>query len=165
MNMSSNRWVALAVIVVVVLVIWNLWEFKGGEEAMQNPQASASPTASPTPQSGGFTSGGGTSFTQTQVQTYSAVVSQYEGRRIQFDDQCQSQPTEVTYKNGTTLMFDNRSAMAKTVKIGDQTYEFPPYGYKILTLNSVSLPATLNVSCNNSVNVLKILLQANILGQ
>ena len=137
---------------------------------MQNSQVSVSPTASPTPQSGGFTSGGstsggGTSFTQTQVQTYSAVVSQYEGRRIQFDDQCQSQPTEVTYKNGTTLMFDNRSAMAKTIKINDQTYEFPAYGYKILTLNSVSLPATLNVSCNNSVNVLKILLQANILGQ
>src|SRR3989344_2572973 len=98
--MFSNRWVALAVIIVVGLVIWNLWEFKGEEETMQTPAPTASPIPQSGLQSGGTTSGGGTSFTQTQVQTYSAVVSQYEGRRIQFDDQCQSQPTEVTYKNG-----------------------------------------------------------------
>lgn len=162
MAMSSNRWISLAVIIVVVLVIWNLSDFNKKEEAATpTPQASLSPT----PQQGASTSGDNFSFTQTQIQTYSAVVSQYEGKRIQFDDNCQAQPAEVTYKNDTTLMFDNRSAIAKIVKIGDRTYDFPPYGYKILTLNSVSLPATLNIDCNNSVNVLKILLQANILGQ
>jgi hypothetical protein len=152
--MSSERWMILAVIVAVALIAWNLWDFKGGEKILQT-------TITPTPQSNTSFTQGDASFTQTQIQTYTAILNEYEGKRIQFDDNCGVQPTGVTYKNGTALMFDNRSATAKTIKIAEQTYEFPPYGYKILTLSSVTLPATLNISCNDSVNVLKILLQAD----
>ena len=159
--MFSNRWVILAVIIVVALVVWNLWEFKGQKEAMQTPQT----TASPTPQSGGPTSGGGTSFTQTQVQTYSAAVAQYEGRRIQFDERCQPNPVDVTFKNGTTIMIDNRSPQAKTIKVGDQSHNLPAYGYRIVALSSSTLPDSFSLSCGNAVNVGRILLQANILGQ
>jgi len=160
--MSSNRWISLAVIIVVVLVVWNLWEFKGQEERVMQ---TVTPTASPTPQSGGSTSGGGTSFTQTQVQTYSAAVTQYEGKRIQFDERCQPSPADVTFKNGTSIMIDNRSAQAKTINVGAQSYNLPAYGYRILILSSSSLPSELNLSCDNAVNVGRILLQANILQQ
>ncbi|TSC90938.1 MAG: hypothetical protein G01um10142_188 [Parcubacteria group bacterium Gr01-1014_2] len=164
--MFSNKWVVLAVIIVVALVVWNLWEFKGQEKAMQTPQA----TVSLLPQSGGSTlggstSGGGTSFTQTQIQTYSVAVAQYEGRRIQFDERCQAEPVEVTYKNGTSIMIDNRSPQEKTIKVGDQSYNLPAYGYRILTLSSSTLPNSLSLNCGNAVNVGRILLQASILQQ
>lgn len=174
--MFSNKWIILAVIVVVVLVVWNLFDFRTGEQSIPTPMAGE--TSSPTPQSpsGGSVPGGsgagqgsgsgqGSSFTQTQVQSYSQLVNQYEGRRIQFDQNCQINPTTVTFKTGTMVMFDNRSATTKTLVIGGQIHVFPPYGYKLLTLNSQIIPVTLTISCDSIPNIGSILLQANILGE
>lgn len=175
--MFSNKWIILAVIVVVALVVWNLFDFRGGEQATPTPMAGG--ISSPTPQSPSGGSGGssgsgagqgsgsgqGSVFTQTQVQNYSQLVNEYEGRRIQFDESCQINPNTVTFKKGTTVMFDNRSNTTKTLIIAGQTQVFPPYGYKLLTLNSQMVPITLTISCDNRPNIGSILLQANILGE
>ena len=172
--MFSNKWVILAVVVVAAMVVWNLMDFQGGEQATPTPLAGQ--TASPTPvapssgsgvnRSGaGQGSGQGSGFTQTQVQNYSDLVNQYEGRRIQFDAACQMNPASITFKKGTTVMFDNRSAAVKTIVMGGQTYVFPAYGYKLLTLSSQVVPATLTLSCDSVPNIGSILLQANILGE
>ena len=97
--------------------------------------------------------------TANQTQTYTTLVKQYEGRRIQFDIYCQAIPKNVTYKNGTKVMFDNRSGDARIITIGGVQYNFPGYGYKVLTLSSNTLPKTLLLSCGAAVNVGQILLQ------
>lgn len=93
---------------------------------------------------------------------YSDLVKQYEGKRIQFDDRCQAIPLMPTYKNGTSIMLDNRSSSPRVIKIGSVSYSLVGYGYRVVTLNSPSLPQELSVSCGSSNNVSKILLQAII---
>ena len=101
--------------------------------------------------------------TPTPSGNYTQLVKQYEGKRIQFDERCQVTPKDPTYKNGTSIMLDNRSATPRTVMVGGTKYDLVSYGYRIVTLSSSSLPKELAVSCGSSGNVGKILLQAQIL--
>lgn len=94
-----------------------------------------------------------------QTMPYSQLVAEYADRRIQFDERCQSIPGNPTYKNGTSVMFDNRSGDARYIKIGDATYLFGGYDYKILTLSSPTLPKTLSMNCGAAINIGGILLQ------
>ena len=121
-------------------------------------QPTASPTPTPTPAKT-VTKKAPVSGTAQQTQAYSEVVKQYTGRHIQFGINCQAIPPQTTFKNGTVVLFDNRSGDARTIKIGDVSYSFPGYGYKILTLSNSTLPKTLNLHCGSAVNVGSILLQ------
>lgn len=93
------------------------------------------------------------------LRTYTDLVAQYEGRRIQFDINCQAVPGQLTFKNGTKIMIDNRSGDPRSVKIGNQQYNLKGYGYQIITLSSSSLPSTLMINCGAAVNSGQILLQ------
>ena len=93
------------------------------------------------------------------AKTYTQLVAQYVGKRIQFDARCQAIPNNVTFKDGTQVMFDNRSGDARTITVGGTKYQFAGYGYKVLTLSSGTLPKTLYLSCGAAVNVGQILLQ------
>ena len=99
------------------------------------------------------------------VQAYSELVRQYEGRRIQFDEGCQVFPNDISFKNGTKVMLDNRAPAATNVNLGGTVFSLPAYGYQLVTLSSPTLPKTLNVACGSSPSVGKILLQAIILPQ
>lgn len=101
--------------------------------------------------------------TTAPTKSYSDAVKEYEGRRIQFDERCQVVPQSPTYKNGTSVMLDNRSASARTVMVGGTKYDLSAFGYKVITLSGSGLPKELAVSCGSSGNVGRILLQAQIL--
>ncbi len=97
--------------------------------------------------------------TTQQVKTYDQLVKDFSGRRIQFDITCQAIPNNVTYKNGTQVMFDNRSGDARWISVGGAEYYLSGYGYKVLTLSSKTLPKNLYLNCGSAVNVGQILLQ------
>jgi len=97
------------------------------------------------------------------AQSYTQIVKEYEGRRIQFDQRCQATPMAPTYKNGTTIMLDNRSPSTRVIMIGTNQYTVAGYSYQIVTVSSPSLPNELSLSCGSAGNVGKILLQAKIL--
>ena len=159
----NNKVLWVVIIVAVVVVGWMV--FQRGDNLYGPVTRTASPTTSPRvgfQPSAGLP--GGTPVA-LNPQNYSELVKQYEGRRIQFDERCQMNPTEATFKNGTVVMFDNRSPQAKTIRVGNQTYSLPAYGYRLLTMNSQNLPLSLQVGCDNVPNVGRILLQASILGQ
>lgn len=174
--MMKNKTLWIVIVVVAVFVVW--WFMKdGGVPGYGISQLTESPAAEPASgaqsQSKGQSKGqsgqtgvapGGTPVAQN-LQAYSDLVKQYEGRRVEFDEMCQMRPNDVTFKNGTVVMFDNRSPQAKTVKISNQSYSLQAYGYRLLTMNSQNLPLSLNVGCDNVPEVGKILLQANILEQ
>jgi len=88
--------------------------------------------------------------------SYDQALAKYA--RIQFDKNCQAIPNKVTFRNNTTIMLDNRTAVPLTIKIGG-TYYLKAYGFKIVTLSSNKLPEYLLVDCNNSQNVATVLLQ------
>lgn len=93
------------------------------------------------------------------AEDYTKLVAQYEGRRIQFDINCQAIPSNASYRSGTQIMFDNRSGDARYITIGGVSHYLAGYGYKILTLTSSELPKTVLISCGAAVNVGQILLQ------
>ncbi len=90
--------------------------------------------------------------------SYAQALETYKDRRIQFDKACQATPNNVTYKNGTKIMLDNRAGVARTININGAV-SLPAYGFKIVTLSSSTLPKTILVDCGTGQNVATILIQ------
>lgn len=92
---------------------------------------------------------------------YSQLVAEYQGRRLQFDMNCQVSPSSVTYKRGTKVMFDNRSGDPRYIRIGPVSYYFPGYGFRILTMSAstAALPYTVVIDCGSAQNVGNIIIQ------
>src|SRR3989344_1960704 len=157
-------WVIVAIVVILVIVALSSGRSETPVQQSTSPTTtplateSTSPSisvsrapAAPTPKPAGTGSS----------KTYSQLVDEYAGRHIQFDMYCQAKPSNVTYKNGVSLLFDNRSGDPRTITIGGVQYSFPGYGYRIITLSrpASQLPATLSLACGASVNVGSVLLQ------
>lgn len=91
--------------------------------------------------------------------SYAKALVQYADRRIQLDKNCQAYPNNVTYKDNTGIMIDNRSPQSRTVKVGT-TFTIKPYGFKIVTLPGIYLKSkTLLVDCDGYQNVATVLVQ------
>lgn len=161
----NKTWTAIIVVLVIVAGVW--W-FNGGSSNL-----SLTPGTSPSPSALGATktpvaSKGKTATpvpTITSTLSYSQLVAQYGANRIQFNQSCQAVPSSVVFKNGTSVLLDNRSNQARTISVNGRLYSLVAYGYQVITLSSSTLPATLTLSCNSNVNVGTINLQANISGQ
>lgn len=157
--MNKNRWFLLVVVVLVALGYWLM----GKQSRVANDVSYSSPTPTSSPAPRAPSSGGAkASPASAPVMSYTELVREYEGRRIQFDQYCQAFPSNITYKNGTSIMLDNRSGDARHIKVGDDVYSLPGYGYRVVTLTSQSLPSDILISCGSAVNVGKILLQASL---
>ncbi len=90
--------------------------------------------------------------------SYQQALVKYKDHRIQLGQDCQATPTNVTYKNGTSIMIDNRSSVARTVKVGS-SYTINAWSFKVINLTSSTLPATWLVDCGAQQNVATILIQ------
>jgi len=100
----------------------------------------------------------GTKTTATSM-SYDDALVKYADRRIQLDTNCQAHPNNVTYKDNTGIMIDNRSPKTRTIKIGT-TFTIKPYGFKIVTLPDIYLKSnSILVDCDQSQNVATILIQ------
>jgi len=91
--------------------------------------------------------------------SYANALIKYADRRIQLDTACQAHPNNVTYKDNTGIMIDNRSAKARTVKVGT-TFNIKPWGFKIVVLPDIYLASkTILIDCDQSQNIATILIQ------
>jgi len=144
------------VLILVALIFISLIVFMGDNKEVEEPRdttngtVNVSPTTSPVP---------ARSSSPVKTKTYTELVAEFNGRRIQFDINCQAIPNYVTFKEGTQVMFDNRSGEQRFITIGGVSYSFPGYGYKILTMSADKLPATVLLSCGSAINVGQILIQ------
>lgn len=160
-NLKNKK--VLIGIVVVILVIW--YFSSGSNNAGVN-----STTATTTPAVATTTKTTTTTVKKAVVPvanqpvslSYENALKAYPGSlRIQLSGTsfCQANPTTVMYKNGTSIMVDNRAAMSRTIKIGVTPYTIEGYGFKIIKLSSSVLPATLIMDCGSQQNIAKITLQ------
>jgi hypothetical protein len=107
-----------------------------------------------------------TSTTKTKTETtpkekeltYAEALEVYKDKRIQLDSKCQAFPSQVTYKNDTKVMLDNRSAAKRSINFGS-TFSLDGYGFKIVTLKSTVVPSMILLSCDQQPNVGSVLLQ------
>ena len=164
----NKPWTIIVVVVVLAGAVW--WFNGGGSNVTLSPDASTSPTAAgATKTPAGYKATPSISPTPVPVATsnlsYSQLVVQYGANRIQFNQDCQAQPSSMVLKNSTGILLDNRSNKTQVIALNGASYTLVPYGYRVVTLSSATLPKVLSVSCNDSVNTGTINLQANISGQ
>ncbi len=91
--------------------------------------------------------------------TYQQVVEKYKDFRIQFNNQCAPLPSSVTYKNGSRVMFDNRSVSERSISLDGKAYKISTYGFIVLPLSAKTLPHTIKIDCDQQYNAGQILLQ------
>ena len=145
--MEKNKNILIGVGIVLVIMILSM--------------INKSNTPSPNIETADSTLDTSTSTVNTAPQmtiSYANALVKYKNFRVQLDERCQGSPDKMTFKNGTSIMVDNRSQAFRTVKVGS-TFSIKPYGFKIVKLYSDTLPATWYVDCDVSHNVSTILIQ------
>lgn len=86
--------------------------------------------------------------------SYTEAYTKYkDGHVLQFNEQCQAFPKTMSIANKTVLMLDNRSSHDEVIKIGENAYEIPAYGFKIVNLDIEKVPTVFTVDCLKSQNV------------
>lgn len=95
--------------------------------------------------------------------TYKETVDKYGDFRVQIDNCSVPKPTMITVKNGTSVMFDNRSADDIELTVNKKIYQVSGYDYKIILLSNKTLPYSVQVDCRSGddmgKNIAQILLQ------
>ena len=86
-------------------------------------------------------------------QTYAQALARYQNARVQFDAYCQAIPVSLVFKNGATIMLDNRSGDGRIVAVAGVQYNLAGYGWRIITLSSKTLPADQPIDCGSARNV------------
>src|SRR3989344_6282499 len=86
---------------------------------------------------------------------YTQALAEYKDARVQLSSKCEAFPNNVTYKNGTSIMLDNRSAYNRAVILGT-AYKIGAYDFKIIKLSSPVLPAMWLLDCDQSQNVASV---------
>ena len=147
---NKNVWVWV-VIVAVVFVVWFTISNNKKVEVVQ-PQTASDQSVMP------GTEDVVNNSNDVKPLSYQQALTKYKDKRIQLDTKCQATPNNVTYKNNTSIMIDNRSPVARTLKIGG-VVSVKAWGFKIVNLSSTKLPATWLVDCDKSQNVATILIQ------
>jgi hypothetical protein len=147
-NMRIWVWVIVAVVVVVAVVL--IFAFNNKQIAIQ--------TLTTEPSSVQDIASTDIGAAAAPI-AYADALVKYADRRIQLDKTCQAHPNTVTYKDNTGIMIDNRSAQARTVKVGT-TFTIKPWGFKIVVLPDTYLTSkTILVDCGQYQNVATVLVQ------
>ncbi len=159
---NKNLWlgVAAALVVVLLIIILTNKKNKDAEAPVENAEVvdtaatEQAEVAKPTRRSPS------TKQTAPAVKkmTYAEALVKYKDFRLQFDTECRAVPNNVTYKDGTEIMIDNRSGANRNFVVGS-LFTVAPYDFKIVKVSSNVLPYTYLVDCGDKQNVATILLQ------
>lgn len=142
--MSKKVWVWIIVILVVILVIWKLPSLFGKS---LGGFGLTSPTPSPTPSSNYVP---GKKTTPAVGLTYEQTLATYADKRIQFNEKCQSVPSQMVLKKGTKIMLDNRSKYTQTINLDGTKVVLPAYGWQIVTITTKNqLPYNFGIDCKS----------------
>ncbi len=141
----------IELVVVLVLVGFGLWTLKNNS-APSDTNTDANQVVDTS------TNAGNTNAGAVAPISYTDALVKYKDSRIQLDTNCQANPNNVTYKNNSYIMIDNRSSADRAVKLGS-TFSIKAWGFKIVKLSSANLPATWYLDCGNSQNVATVLIQ------
>ena len=156
--MAKNILFILVLFVIVIVLLWG-WPGFLNKKTENNEQVST--TTEKTTSSGSQTQSQTTSptkKTQTQIVnqslSYTQAMNTYaSGKRIQFDQNCLTSPTNINLKKGTKIMLDNRSNQVRPIYLDGTKYTLEAYGFKIVTITTTaSLPHTMRVDCGTGKN-------------
>lgn len=157
-NNSKTIWIIVGAVVLILLIV--LFAKTKSDKSMTDDTTATPDTALEATED---TSTGSVNESKNGGQavsiSYAKALETYKDRRIQFNDSCTATPNNITYKDNTGIMLDNRSSKSRTIKVGT-TYTVKGYGFKIITLpDTYRQNKTLLVDCDGQQNVATILVQ------
>ncbi len=156
-NKSTVIAIVAALVLVLAIVIWSA--NKKDEPKISEPSSEEqAEVESVEDTTEGSVNAPAAATAPAKLLSYKEALVLYKDRRIQLDTVCQAHPNAATFKNGSSIMVDNRSAVTRTVKLGS-TFTIKGYGFKIVKLSSSTVPATWLIDCDSSQNVATILIQ------
>ncbi len=158
----KNKYVWLGIgAVVLVLAIWLITKNRNKEVEQNNSATNSQDSSQNSTQNDTNTSTAGENKipVKTNSPSYATALTKYGTNRIQIQQNCQAVPNNVTYKNGTTVMLDNRASIAHTLKIDSKVITIPAYDFTTFTFSYTNLPHTILMDCDKSQNVATILIQ------
>ena len=157
-NKKTVWWVLGILVVLVIIFIAVRSHNRNAENAVPADQSGDTTALTPTED---LSAGSARSTENPLVPlTYQQALAQYGTYRIEFDSVCQAKPANITWKNNTTVMLDNRSALARNIHLGFMgDVSVKAWGFKIVTLSTTKVPNTMLVDCGTKQNVATILLQ------
>ncbi len=155
---NKNLWIALIIILIIIvgIVAWSMNKNlalapSGGVDENKDTALEANL---------GMNTGKTKTAPSLNDISYNDAFIKYKDARIQLDKTCQAIPSNPTFKNNTNIMIDNRSPVARTVKISSVfNLNIKAWGFKIIKLSSLTLPVAWLVDCDESQNVATILIQ------
>ncbi|MES2023817.1 MAG: hypothetical protein V4439_03980 [Patescibacteria group bacterium] len=158
MEKNKSMWVWAGVVVVIVLVLLFMSKNKQAVAPDVTNPAENTATVGTEPESVQDLEPSPVTSSAITL-SYANALVKYADRRIQLDKTCQAHPFNVTYKDNTGIMMDNRSPNTRTIKVGT-TFTIKPWSFKIVVLPDVYLKSkTLLVDCDKYQNVATVLVQ------
>jgi hypothetical protein len=152
---SKNLWIVSGTIILILIVLLVL-KIRGSRNETADNNAN-NPDALEVTED--VTTGSVNTKPPVAPMSYQAALAKYADRRIQLNDACQATPANMTFKNDTDIMIDNRSALGRTLKVGG-AMTVKGYGFKIVKVKTGdTLPVTWLIDCDTSQNVATILIQ------
>ena len=157
MENKNNTWAIVIGVLLVVLVLFLVFKGKkSADNAMMESDESATAGEMMSGDTGKDMSDGTTTTGKPAVTvSYQDALVKYASSRIQFDVACQMIPAQVTYKDGTMMMLDNRSSEERTIHLGSMgDYVVKGYGFKVVQLSRTGLSTNdIAVDCGSQENV------------
>ena len=157
MGNNKNLWIGVVVVLVIALglILWSM--NKSSDPLAGENGENVAQEQSPEPVEDTSEGSVNVGVSASSI-SYANALLKYKDARIQLDKICQATPNNVTFKNNTSIMIDNRAPVARTVKVGS-TFSIKAWGFKIVKLQSATLPVTWLMDCDKSQNVATILIQ------
>lgn len=93
------------------------------------------------------------------VMRYEQALQIYQNSRVQLNQNCRAIPGNVTFKNNTDIMIDNRASYPRIIRLGPSVFTLKAYDFTVVKITSATLPVTWFLSCDQSINVATILIQ------
>jgi len=164
--------IGIAIVVIIIVLGDVFWQKQGSDSdnfnlQQQSQNKSDKPAESDAvknQKSGEASNLSGSVSGVTPSLSYQEAVMFYRDRRFQFSFAptvgCNMNPYQYVFKNGVSVMLDNRSDKNLTIDADGISYGVSAYSYKIVTLISpTQLPHTVNISCEPGKNSGQIILQ------
>ena len=154
---NIKSWV-LTIIAIIAVALFVVLFISGNKQTINSVTSTTGTSSTVEPDSTQDISSQSTGAGSVSI-SYANALVKYATKRIQLNKICQATPNNVTYKDNTGIMIDNRSAQTRTIKVGT-TFTIKPWGFKIVVLPDVYLKAkTILVDCDSYQNVATILVQ------
>lgn len=150
---------ALAVLLIFGGIVWLVTKPAAEMPAGQNASSTGQEQAATTTVATTTPSPSSVKTTVSKSLTYEQALAQYADRRIQIQPGCQLSPANTVFKNGTYVMFDNRTPSAQTIALDGVRYTIGAYGFRIIRLYAVRLPHAITIDCGSGRNNGQITLQ------